>query len=283
MFKFLKETVFDGYNKIKECFGLNTKIIDKVFLEKTLLEQNFMPELVKKLIKKIENDDRDWKEVINEELLKIFPEKQDLLLENNSVFILVGINGSGKTTSAIKLGRASSKDYKTLLVPADTFRAAAKEQLQELSSEYQVDFFNHEYEQPAMVIFKSAEYYKEHNYEKIIIDTAGRIHQNEGLLRELVKSIATAKKQFSDKKIMTFLVLDGLQGKNLLEQAKLFSNVIAIDGIILTKLDAEVKPGIIFSIVEYLKIPIVYIGIGQKETNLIPFNAKEFVNSFFNS
>ena len=132
-----------------------------------------------------------------------------------------------------------------------------------------------------MVIFKAAEYFKNNQYEKIIIDTAGRIHQNEGLLRELVKSVATAKKQFIDQKLVTYLVLDGLQGKNLFEQAKLFSNAISIDGIILTKLDAGFKPGVIFSIVDYLKIPIVYLGVGQKETDLIKFNAQEFVNSFF--
>lgn len=281
MFTFFKKTLSDGYNKIKKCFGLNVKNIDTNFLEKTLLEQNFMPELVKRLIKEIENDNRDWKETLHESLLRIFSIEKDLFFENNEVSILVGINGSGKTTSAIKLARTNNVFSKTLLVPADTFRAAAKEQLQALALEYNIDFFNHEYEQPAMVIFKSAEYYKENNYEKIIIDTAGRIHENEALIRELVKSIATAKKQFKNEKVVTFLVLDGLQGKNLFEQAKLFSNAITIDGIILTKLDAEVKPGILFSIVDNLKIPIAYLGIGQKETDLMLFNAQEFVNSFF--
>ncbi len=281
MFKFLKETFSDGYNKLKECFNLNKENIDKNIIEKTLLEQNFAPELIKNLIKKIENSKKDWQESLQEELLNIFPENQQLF-EEVSVFILVGINGSGKTTSAIKLAREKNKNFKSLLVPADTFRAAAKEQLYELAKRYNVDFFNHEFEQPSMVIFKASEYYKENEYKKIIIDTAGRIHQNEGLIRELTKSINTAKKQFINEKIATYLVLDGLQGKNLLEQTKLFSNAISIDGIILTKIDAGVKPGIIFSIVDSLKIPIIYLGIGQNETDLIKFNSKEFVNSFFN-
>jgi fused signal recognition particle receptor len=281
MFNFLKEFVSESYNKIKQCFNNNNKNIDINLLEKTLLEQNFMPELVKKLIKIIENDNRDYKEVLKESLLKIFPQENELSFEGNSVFILIGINGSGKTTSAIKLARVINRQLKTLLVPADTFRAAAKEQLQQLALEYTIDFFNHQYEQPAMVIFKAAEYCHENKYEKVIIDTAGRIHQNEGLIRELVKSVTTAKKQFQNKKVTTFLVLDGLQGKNLLEQAKLFSAAIPIDALILTKLDAKVKPGIIFSIVDSLKIPIAYLGIGQKETDLIPFDKLEFIDIFF--
>lgn len=280
MFKFLKETVFDGYNKIKECFGLNIKKIDNDFLEKTLLEQNFMPDLVKILIKKIENDARDWKEVLKEELLAIFPSTENIFLDNNVVYILVGINGSGKTTSAIKLARQIKKNS-VLLVPADTFRAAAKQQLQELSLQFDIDFFNHDYEQPAMVIFKAAEYLRGKQYSNVIIDTAGRIHQNDSLLRELIKTISTAKKQFIDKKIITLLVLDGMQGKNLLEQAKIFNNAIKIDGIILTKLDGEVKPGIIFSVAQCLKIPIAFMSVGQKNTDLILFNANDFVNSFF--
>jgi fused signal recognition particle receptor len=281
MFKFLKEVVSDSYNKIKECFNFDIKNVDTVFLEKNLLEQNFMPDLVKKLIELIKNDMREDKEVLKEALLKIFENNKNIILSNKSVFILVGINGSGKTTTAIKLARAENTKFKTLLVPADTFRAAAKEQLHELAAEYNINFFNHQYEQPAMVIFKAAEYFNQNNYEKIIIDTAGRIHQNDALIRELVKSVGTAKKQFQDKEILTVLVLDGLQGKNLLEQVKLFNNAISVDGIVLTKLDAGVKPGIIFSIVDTLKIPILYLGVGQKDTDLIKFDPVEFVEMFF--
>jgi fused signal recognition particle receptor len=282
MFGFFKDIVYDGYKKIKECFGINTIEYDKILIEKTLLEQNFMPELVKKIIERIELNQKEWKITFKEFLLELFSDKNNIDIESMQIIILIGINGSGKTTSSIKLARSSKDFYKTIVVPADTFRAAAKDQLKELAKEFKVDFFDHNYDQPSTVIFKAAEYCKENNYEKVIIDTAGRIHQNEGLMRELIKSIQTVKKQFQDKKIVTLLVLDGLQGKNLLEQATLFKNNVSIDGIILTKLDAQVKPGILFSIVDILKIPIIYLGVGQKESNLVLFDSNEFVNMFFN-
>jgi fused signal recognition particle receptor len=282
MFGFLKNTVLEGYKKIKECLGLDKTDFDKALIEKTLLEQNFMPQLVKKLIEKIEQDERPWQESLRAFLLHIFPAELSFDLSSNNVFVLLGINGSGKTTSSIKLARMNGYNKKkTIVIPADTFRAAAKDQLKELASDYSIDFFDHEYDNPSTVIFKAAEHCKQNQYEKIIIDTAGRIHQNEALMRELVKSVQTVKKQFQGMKILNLLVLDGLQGKNLLEQATLFKNHIHLDGIILTKLDAQIKPGILFSIVDLLQLPIVYIGVGQKESDLVLFNRDEFIGMFF--
>jgi fused signal recognition particle receptor len=151
--------------------------------------------------------------------------------------------------------------------------------LHALAKEYEVDFFTHTLNNPTSVIYESAQYAKNNNYEKIIIDTAGRIHQNSALLKELQKSITTAEKQFQQKTIAKYLVLDGLQGKTLFLQVKEFLSATSIDGIILTKLDGLVKPGIICSIVNEFKIPIVYCSFGQKETDLIPFNSKNFIES----
>ncbi len=281
MFNYFKEFISESVNKIKQCFIQKNQSIDKEYLQKTLLDMNFMPHLVKNIINIIENDSRDWKEVIKEYLINIFPKEKNNFCEDNEVFILIGINGSGKTTTAIKLSRMVLMKGKTLLVPADTFRAAAKDQLCELAKQYHIDFFDHNYDQPAMVAFKSAEYANNNGYKNIVIDTAGRIHQNENLMRELKKTIVTARKQFANKKVVVYLVLDGVQGKNLLEQTKIFTEDILVDGIILTKIDAGIKPGIIFSIVDYLKIGVVYLGIGQKETDLVKFNVSNFVSSFF--
>ena len=278
MFTFLKETFSEGLKKIKDSLGSSENIHDIDAIEKALLSMNFMPELVTKIVSKIRQVDRPWKEVLREELYAIFSsvKKQN---EEKEVVILIGINGSGKTTSAVKFARQNNHK-KTLLVPADTFRAAAKNQLEELAESYHIDFFNHNLEVPSSVIYQSAAYAKEHYYEKVIIDTAGRIHQNQNLIKELVKSIQTAKKQFGREKCTIYLVLDGLQGKNLLEQVTLFSEEIMIDGIIITKLDAGVKPGIIFSIVSKFMIPLVYLSYGQKEVDLLPFKVNQFIEYF---
>lgn len=279
MFDFLKKAISSTYEKLKETFGSDDRELDLIAIEETLLQQNFTPSLTKLLIKKIEEKKSkiSWQEICKHELILLFKSAKNEI-ENPEVIILLGINGSGKTTSAVKLGRKEKKNSRTLLVPADTFRAAAQEQLQALALEYKVDFFSHTLHNPTSVIYESAQYAKNNNYEKIIIDTAGRIHQNTALLKELQKSIITAEKQFQQKTIAKYLVLDGLQGKTLFSQVKEFLSVTTIDGIILTKLDGLVKPGIICSIVNEFKIPIIYCSFGQKETDLIPFNLNNFID-----
>lgn len=282
MFSFFKKSLIDGYQKIKESLGLATEAIDINAIEQTLLEQNFTPAFTKKLIEEIEkknSKDHNWQGICKEELESIF-EKAKMPIKEPDVFILLGINGSGKTTSALKIARINKTNgKKTILIPADTFRAAAQNQLEELAKEFHIDCFSHKETNPTTAIFKGAEYAKINNYQTIIIDTAGRIHQNDALLKELEKSISTAHKQFIGKKIAHYLVLDGLQGKALLTQAKQFIDAVPVDGIILTKLDGNVKPGVVCSIVETFSIPIVYLSAGQKNTDLIRFNTADFIRS----
>jgi fused signal recognition particle receptor len=279
MFDFLKKAITNTYEKIKETLGGNTQELDLKAIEQTLIQQNFTSELTTLLLKKIEeNNTIPWQETTRKELFSLF-EKTHQPIENPDVIILLGINGSGKTTSAIKLAREEKKSQKTLLVPADTFRAAAQEQLHSLALDYHIDFFQHNLQNPTSVIYESAQYTKKHDYQKIIIDTAGRIHQNHALLKELQKTIETAKKQFQPKKIATYIVLDGLQGKNLSQQVKEFLGATPIDGIILTKLDGQVRPGIICSIVHTFHIPVIYLSFGQKEIDLTPFNVNHFIES----
>jgi fused signal recognition particle receptor len=282
MFSYLKEKFASGINKIKEVIGFGNEINTEE-IEKVLLNQNFSTHFIKKFTEKIKKsnfeNNTSWQEMFTEELQSIFnfpPQNQ----ESADVIILIGINGSGKTTSAIKLSKIHKKNNKTLLVPADTFRAAAKDQLAELAKEFGVDCFDHDELNTSTVIFKAAEFAKIHEYKKIIIDTAGRIHQNDSLLRELKKNMQTAEKVFPEKTIKRLLVLDGLQGKTLFEQAKMFLETTKIEGLIITKLDANIKPGIICSIVEELQLPIWYLSMGQKDTELIPFEKKDFIALF---
>lgn len=279
MFSFLKETFAEGLKKIKDTFGLSENIHDIELIEKTLLNMNFMPDLVSKIISKVKQCDEPWKNVLERELNYIFNEIGENNKVEKDVVILIGINGSGKTTTAIKFGR-QNKDKKTLLIPADTFRAAAKNQLEELATKFKIDFFHHDIVVPSAVIYQGAQYAKANNYKKIIIDTAGRIHQSVNLMKELSKSVLVAKKQFGENACSLYLVLDGLQGKNLLEQAILFQESITIDGLIITKLDGGVKPGTLFSIVAKLKIPIVYVSFGQQNIDLEPFEFKKFIHHF---
>lgn len=284
MFGYLKEKLSLGIAKIKDVIGLSSENeVDTDNIKDILLSQNFSIQFINKFIEKIKKNiqekNKNWQEIFINELLLIF-DTEEINLSSIDVVVLIGINGSGKTTTAIKLGRLYKKKDSTLLVPADTFRAAAKNQLEELAKEFHVDCFLHNENTPTTVVFKSSEYAKINNYKKIIIDTAGRIHQNDALLRELKKTVQITEKVYFNKNIKIFLVLDGLQGKTLFDQAKNFQKNCHIDGLIITKLDANLKPGIICSIVDELHIPIVYIGIGQKETDLVPFDKNEFINLF---
>lgn len=278
MFNFLKEKLNNSIQKIKETFGFSANSsVTQEMLKEALINMNFSYTLTEKIIKEIKNKEMWQKELYN--YLKLVLDSATQTKENQ-VVLLTGINGSGKTTTAIKLANQAKKDGKTCLVPADTFRAAAKNQLIDLAKENNIDYLVSHANNPTSVIYDAYVYTNENNYSKIIIDTAGRIHQNENLLKELERTVQITKKYFSENKCTIYLVLDGLQGKNLLEQTTLFTEKIKIDGIILTKLDAGIKPGIIFSIIEKYKIPISYLGYGQQNTELVPFDGNEFLKLF---
>lgn len=283
MFSLLKKTFSAGLDKVKQLFAPSSSLTDEDLkkIEESLFFNNFSPVLVDQLIKKIKTSgDAPWKDVIKSFLL----EKLNAIpawTDEHYTTILLGINGSGKTTSSIKLARYyKKKDKKTLLVAADTFRAAAQQQLIDLSHKYNIDiFYDLTITDPSAVCFKSCEFGEKNHYESIIIDTAGRMHQKENLLKEIEKLQKVVKNKIGEsKKVKTILVLDGLQGQTLIEQAKMFIQFVAIDGLIITKLDAGVKPGVIFTIIENLKVPVAYISYGEHETDLQLFDSKQFVD-----
>ena len=196
------------------------------------------------------------------------------------VYVMVGINGSGKTTFAAKLAnKFKQKGHKVLLVAADTFRAAATEQLEAWATKIGVDIVTGSAEQdPASVVFKGCEKCKQEGYDKIIIDTAGRLQTKVNLMKELEKIKKIIKRHFPDENINTLLTIDSMLGQNSLEQAKVFQESTDVNGIILTKMDGTAKGGIVFAISQELNIPIAYISFGEQLDQFKTFDAKEYVS-----
>lgn len=200
-----------------------------------------------------------------------------------SVVMLIGVNGVGKTTSVGKLAaQLKSQGKKVMMVAADTFRAAAIEQLTEWSKRSNVDIIaQHEGSDPAAVVFDAVAAAKARNVDVLICDTAGRLHNKKNLMEELRKINRVIDKEYPNAYRETLVVLDGTTGQNALVQAKQFNEVVNITGIILTKLDGTAKGGIAVAIQSELGIPVKYIGIGEKIEDLQKFNADDFVNALF--
>ena len=195
----------------------------------------------------------------------------------------MGINGSGKTTFAAKLAsHLKGLNKKVLLVAADTFRAAATEQLQSWGDRLSVEVVTgKENQDPASVVYAGCEAYKQGNYDALIIDTAGRLQTKVNLMKELEKIRKILSKQLPDKKIATLLTVDAMLGQNSFDQAKLFKESTNVNGIVLTKMDGTGKGGIVFSITEQLKIPIAYISFGEQPDQLAHFDSEAYLKELF--
>ena len=200
-----------------------------------------------------------------------------------SIILIVGVNGSGKTTSIAKIAnRLNNNGRKVMLAAADTFRAAAIEQLQTWGERIGVPVSaNKPGSDPAAVVFDATSAAKARGCDILIVDTAGRLHTNFNLMEELAKIKATSAKVVPDAPHEVWLVLDGTTGQNALEQAKKFQEQVDVTGIIVTKLDGTAKGGMIFSIFNELKLPVHYIGLGEGVTNMVFFDPDNFINSLF--
>lgn len=200
-------------------------------------------------------------------------------LTNNQIFLFVGINGSGKTTSIGKLARFyKQQGKKVLLAAADTFRAAAPEQLTEWAAKTNSDILRgNEGQDPTSVVFQACEKFKKEQYDILIIDTAGRLQTKINLMNELAKIKRAVSKQLPAMPITTLLTIDGMLGQNSFEQAKLFKESTDVNGIVLTKMDGTGKGGIVFAIAQELSIPIALITYGEQYDQLKPFNTDEYV------
>lgn len=196
-----------------------------------------------------------------------------------SVFLIVGINGTGKTTSAAKLANALQKSQRSVaLAAADTFRAAAVDQLQTWGTRIGVDVITgKDQSEPASVAFDAATYAKENNREVLIVDTAGRLHNKSDLMNELGKVKRVVEKVAPVTEVL--LVIDATTGQNAMTQAKVFSEAVDVTGLIVTKMDGSAKGGIALAIEAELGIPIKFIGTGESIDDFAPFEPQLYIQS----
>ena len=202
-----------------------------------------------------------------------------------SVILVIGVNGVGKTTSIAKIAhRLKDQGKHVMLAAADTFRAAAIDQLQIWADRVGVELIKHnEGADPAAVVYDAASAAKKRGADVLIIDTAGRLHNKKNLMDELAKIDRVIERELPGAARETLLVLDATTGQNAVSQAKEFKHAANITGLILTKLDGTAKGGIVFSIKKELDIPVKFIGVGEKYDDMQEFDAKDFVNALFES
>ena len=203
--------------------------------------------------------------------------------EEKSVVLVIGVNGVGKTTSIGKLaGKLKSQGKKVVLAAADTFRAAAGEQLSEWANRAGVDMIGgQEGADPGAIVYDAVAATKARNADVLLCDTAGRLHNKKNLMEELKKIHRILEKEYPEAYRETLVVLDGTTGQNALAQARQFSEVADITGIILTKMDGTAKGGIAVAIQSELGIPVKYIGVGETIDDLQKFDSEQFVNALF--
>ena len=203
--------------------------------------------------------------------------------EKQSVIMVIGVNGVGKTTSVGKLaGKLKDRGKRVVIAAADTFRAAAGEQLAEWARRADVEMVGgKEGSDPASVVFDAVHAAKARKADVLLIDTAGRLHNKKNLMEELRKMNRIVDREFPDAHRENLIVLDGTTGQNALVQAREFGEVANLTGIILTKMDGTAKGGIAVAIQSELKVPVKYIGVGETIEDLQKFNSDEFVNALF--
>lgn len=294
MFSKLKENL----RKTKEAFDIklsnvfaNKKDINEVIddIEETLILSDVGFEtstyicnnLRQALSKQLDKSEEAIKELLKQEMIKILDKNNVEESDNKKVIMVVGVNGVGKTTSIAKITNMYKKQgKKVLLAAADTFRAGATEQLRIWAERIGVDICTgNENQDPASVIYDATVKYSEGDYDILICDTAGRLHNKKNLMDELEKMNRTITKKLPDLEKQVYMVLDATTGQNGKIQAQNFYEVTHVDGIILTKLDSTAKGGVVFSIVSELNIPIKYVGVGEQIDDIEKFDSKSFVEA----
>lgn len=229
-------------------------------------------------------DGAELKDLLKTELRKILDAVQTPLPAIQTipeVIFMVGVNGTGKTTTTGKLAAYFREQNKSvLLCAADTFRAAAIEQLEVWSQRAGVEMIRtRQGGDPSAALFDTLQAAKARNVDVVLVDTAGRLHTKNNLMAELEKMRRTARRFAAEAPHQTLLVMDGTTGQNGLQQARMFTDSAAVNGIVLTKLDGTAKGGIVVAIARELQLPVRYVGIGEQMADLIPFDSKTFVDS----
>lgn len=238
-------------------------------------------EVLKEESKRI-NSPEELKQKLKEEIIKLFPQSK-ISLPSPTIMLVVGVNGVGKTTSIGKLAnKYKNQGKKVILAAADTFRAAAIDQLEIWGNRVGIDVIKHqEGADPASVLFDALQAGKARKADLIICDTAGRLHTKKNLMEELKKLYRVCQKEYPEASVVSLMVLDATTGQNALIQAKTFKEAVDFQGIILTKLDGTAKGGIAVAIASELKIPVWYIGIGEGIEDLEEFDPQAFTEAIF--
>lgn len=292
----LKKTKESMVKKMQKVVNSFTKIDEELFeqLEETMIMSDMGVEtsvqICEELRKRIKERGITDPSVIMELIQEIVTEMMgddielDLSLKP-SVIMVIGVNGAGKTTTIGKMCHQFINDGKKVVVAAaDTFRAAAIDQLQVWTDRAGADIVKHaEGSDPASVVFDAIAAAKARNCDVLICDTAGRLHNKKNLMDELAKMNRIIEREAPDSSKEVLLVLDATTGQNAVNQARLFKEVAPISGIVLTKLDGTAKGGIVISIKNELGIPVKLIGVGEKIDDLQPFNSRDFVRALFES
>lgn len=291
--KGLSKTKASFDEKINNVFKHFRKVDEELLeeLEEALILSDVGFETTNKIIEELRDriktnkieEAADVKDALSEIISNILSENDNSLklTTDPSVILVVGVNGAGKTTSIGKLAaNFKAEGKKVLVAAADTFRAAAIEQLEEWTNRAGVDILKRpEGADPASVAFDAARKAKVDGYDIVIIDTSGRLHTKKNLMEELGKIQRTVRKELPDADQEVLIVLDGTSGQNAVIQAKEFSKVTEMTGIILTKLDGTAKGGVVISICAELNIPVKFIGVGEKIDDLQVFDSKDFAKA----
>ena len=297
------QRLIKGLTKTRDNF---IKSMDYIFNGFTNIDDDFYEELEEVLImgdigvRTTEQILDDLRDAVKKEHIKEPSECKEFLIneikeqmalgetafdfeKKTSVVLVIGVNGVGKTTTIGKLaGKLKANGKKVMVAGADTFRAAASDQLKEWADRAGVEFVGGpEGSDPAAVVYDAVHAAKARDCDVLLVDTAGRLHNKKNLMNELSKINNTISKEFPEAYRETLIVLDGTTGQNALVQAKEFSDVTDISGIVLTKLDGTAKGGIAIAIQSELKLPVKYIGVGETIDDLEKFNVDEFVDALF--
>lgn len=286
-----KNAIFGGIDELFKSFvRVDEDLLDE--LEELLICADVgvgaTEEIIEALRDKIKDGRLKEKEetlaVLKDMLADMIGEGEPLDLSTTpSVILVIGVNGVGKTTSIAKIANSLKKEGKeVVLAAADTFRAAAIEQLEVWADRVGVPLIKQSAgSDPAAVVFDAVGYAKSKKKDVLIVDTAGRLHNKTNLMNELAKIDRVIERELPGASRETLLVLDATTGQNAVLQAKEFKNAANITGLVLTKLDGTAKGGIVFSIKKELDIPVKFVGVGEGVDDMQPFDAKEFVAALF--
>ena len=277
------DSIFHGFSKIDDDFYEEIEeilvMVDIGINTTTSIIEHLKEEVEEKKIK----EPSECKQLLIDEIKRQM-DVGDTAYEfenRKSVVLVIGVNGVGKTTSVGKLaGKLKDQGKKVIVAAADTYRAAAGEQLTEWAHRAGVDLIGGQAgADPAAIVYDAVAAAKARNADVLLCDTAGRLHNKKNLMEELRKIYRVLEREYPDAYLETLVVLDGTTGQNALAQARQFKEVANVTGIILTKLDGTAKGGAVFSIKDEIDIPVKFIGVGEKIDDMQPFDAKMFVDA----